>query len=127
MESVDKPISLTAEEQSILDDEASESETDDPSPLAGAAGETYNTDESVPIAECLQNTAPYRNQFGKGNYIRLRFSEVECKRAFRNAVICKSFVPQAGFHDIASVLHWLKKKLRAELPPILEQEHGLNV
>ncbi len=60
MESVDKAISLTADEQSILDDDASESETDDPSPIAEAAAETYNIDESVPNANTLHNTAGYR-------------------------------------------------------------------
>ena len=74
MESSDKSISLTAEEQSILDDDASESETDAPSPIAVTAGEIYNTNESGHNAESLQNTAPYRNQVGKGNYITLRFS-----------------------------------------------------
>ena len=78
MESFDKPISLTTEEQSILGDEESESETYDPSPISLAGGETYNTEESGPNAESLRNRAPYGNQVGKGNYIRLRFSEVEC-------------------------------------------------
>ena len=78
MESVDKPMSLTAEEQSILDEEASETEKVDQLPIDGAASETYNTDESVPNADSLQNPAGYRTQVGKGKYIRLRFSEVEC-------------------------------------------------
>ena len=127
MESVVREIILTEEEQSILDDETSESETDDPSPIPLTASETYTPTESVFNADSLPNTAPYKNQVGKGKHIRLRFSEVECKRAFRNAIVCKSFVPQAGFHDLASVLHWLKKKLYAELLPLLEQHHVLKV
>ena len=110
-----------------MDDETSESETDDPSTIPVTAREAYNTDNSLSNSDSLRNTTPNRNQVGKGKYIRLRFSEVECKRAFRNAFLCKSFVPQAGFHDIGSVLHWMKKKLHSELPPILAQHHGLKV
>ncbi len=50
-------------------------------------------------------------QLGGGKYRHLTFREVECKRAFNNAILCKSFEPKEQVQDLASVLHWLKRRL----------------
>ena len=67
------------------------------------------------------------NQIGGGKYININFQQVECKRAFKDAILCKSFAPKdEQIHDLASVLHWLKKELTRELPKLLAQYHGLR-
>ena len=65
-------------------------------------------------------------QIGRGKYRNLRFKQVECKRAFRNAVLCKTFEPLDQVHDLDSVLNWIKKKLMVELPPLLQKHHDLR-
>jgi len=65
-------------------------------------------------------------QLGGGKYHHLTFKEVECKRAFHNAILCKSFEPKEQVQDLASVLHWLKRRLSTELPALLAQFHGLR-
>ena len=50
-------------------------------------------------------------QLGGGKYRHLTYREVECKRAFNNAILCKSFEPKEQVQDLASVLHWLKRRL----------------
>ena len=67
------------------------------------------------------------NQIGGGKYININFQQVECKRAFKDAILCKSFAPKdEEIHDLASVLHWLKLELSRELPKLLAQYHGLR-
>ena len=90
-----------------------------------SSDDAQNSSDEEPPTEAGSEAQPI--QFGRGRYLPLKFQQVECKRAFNNSVLCKSFKPLDEIQDLGSVLHWLKKKLVNELPPILTQYHGLRV
>ena len=84
-----------------------------------------DSDESDPEPENETESREPLIQLGRGKYRNLKFRQVECKRAFKNAVLCRSFEPVDQVHDLDSVLNWIKKQLMLQLPPLLVEYHGL--
>ena len=58
------------------------------------ADDSFSEDDNEP------GTANGFIQLGGGKYRHMTFKEVECKRAFSNALLCKSFVPNEKFQNL---------------------------
>ena len=57
---------------------------------------------------------------------RIEFKETECRRLFRNALLCKTFTPQDEYADLNTVLYSFREVIRRELVPILTEHPGVK-
>ena len=57
---------------------------------------------------------------------RIEFEETECRRVFRNALLCKTFTPQDEYADLNTVLYSFREVIRRELVPILAEHPGVK-
>ena len=58
---------------------------------------------------------------------RIEFEETECRRVFRNALLCKTFTPKDEYADLNTVLYSFREVIRRQLVPILAEHRGVKV
>ncbi len=57
---------------------------------------------------------------------KLTFSAGTTRRAFRNAIIDKTFIPNEETPDLSAVIEGIRTLLFQEIPPLLTEHHGLK-
>ena len=83
---------------------------------------TEPSDNSEP-----QDTLDLENQVGAGKRKPLSYHAGECRRAFRNAVLCKSIIPDDPTRLLPEMIELVKTILRVEITKILEIHKGIKL
>ena len=63
---------------------------------------------------------------GGGKKNKVEFTDGECRRTFRGAVYCRSFVPTKKASDLSSTLESVVEILKAELLRLIAEHHGVK-
>ena len=74
-----------------------------------------------------QDTPVQESQVGSGKRKPLSYHAGECRRAFRNAVICKSIIPDDPTRLLPEMIELVKTILRVEITKILEIHKGIKL
>ena len=74
-----------------------------------------------------QDTLDLENQVVAGKRKPLSYHAGECRRAFRNAVLCKSIIPDDPTRLLPEMIELVKTILRVEIAKILEIHKGIKL
>jgi hypothetical protein len=71
-------------------------------------------------------TQRVENMVGAGVKPKIKFEIGECKRAFRNAVICKTLIPTVQPPSLINLLDALEQYLYADFRSLVKEHHALK-
>ena len=83
-----------------------------------------DSDEETPISATQSH--PRGQVGGSKTPKRIDFNERDCRRVFRNALLCKTFTPKDEYADLNTVLSSFREVIRRELVPILAEHPGVK-
>ena len=67
----------------------------------------------VPISASQTDPSADSGQVGGSKtQKRIEFAETDCRRVFRNALLCKTFTPQDEYADLNTVLYSFREVIR---------------
>ena len=137
-------LDLTAEDSPTLQGAADDAESDCQivsfsEPLPEEPTDDLINQISEPLRNFLRHSEPPTESSDDSNDIqitavqeggarvnKLTFTPGVTRRAFRNAIIDKTFIPNEETPDLSSVIDGIRTLLFQEIPPLLTEHHGLK-
>ena len=88
-----------------------------------------NNDYNSEIESAAEDDSPISDEIpmvGCGRKELVTFSQGECQRMFRNAIYCKTFLPNQTSVSFLSILDAVQKILEVDFLKVLKEYHGLK-